>query len=106
MVDNLKIEYDINMQANVSTHPDTVLWAIETFKYYPTILKIKEFMTDKVLSFSLNYTAQENTYKTLQNLDKKKKTCQENDIPVKMIKSHNYIFSYFIHHNFNNSLSS
>ena len=25
MVDNLKIEYDINMQANVSTHPDPVL---------------------------------------------------------------------------------
>ena len=29
-----------------------------------------------------------------------------NDIPAKIIKSHNDIFSYFIHHNFNNSLFS
>ena len=31
MVDNIKIEFDINRQANVSTHPDPALWAIETF---------------------------------------------------------------------------
>ena len=105
MVDNLKIEYDINRQANVSTHPDPVLRAIETFKYHPSILKIKEFMTAKGMSFSFGYTTQEKTYKTLQNLDKKK-TCQENDIPMKIIKLRNDIFSYFIHHNFNNSLFS
>ena len=105
MVDNLKIEYDINRQANVSTHPDPVLRAIETFKYHPSILKIKEFMTNKGMSFSFCYTTQKETYKTLQNLDKKK-TCQENDIPVKIIKSHKDIFSYFIHHNFNNSVYS
>ena len=33
MVNNLKIEYDINRQSNVSTHPDPVLRTIETFKY-------------------------------------------------------------------------
>ena len=33
MVDNFKIEYDINRQSNVSTRPDPVLRAIETFKY-------------------------------------------------------------------------
>ena len=43
--------------------------------------------------------------KTLQNLDKKK-TCHKNDIPVKIIKLHQDIFSYVIHHNFNNSLHS
>ena len=57
------------------------------------------------MSFSFCYTTQKETYKTLQNLDKKK-TCQENDIPVKIIKSHKDIFSYFIHHNFNNSVYS
>ena len=36
MVDNLKIEYDIDRQANVSTHPDPVLQVIETFKYHPS----------------------------------------------------------------------
>ena len=48
MVDNLRIEYDINSQANVSTHQDFALEAIETFKYDPSILKIKYFMTAKV----------------------------------------------------------
>ena len=59
MVDNLKIEYDINRQANVFTHPVPVLRAIETFKYHPSILKIKEFMTNKGMSFSSGYTTQE-----------------------------------------------
>ena len=61
MVDNLNIEYDINRQANVSTHPDPVLRAIETFKYHPSILKIKGFMTNKGISFSFGYTTQEKT---------------------------------------------
>ena len=60
MVDNLKIEYDINRQANVSTHPDPVLRAIETFKYHPSILKIKEFMTYKGISFSQPYYSRKN----------------------------------------------
>ena len=41
MVNNLKIEYDINRQSNVSTHPDPVLRAIETFKYTLVYLKLK-----------------------------------------------------------------
>ena len=56
MVDNLKIEYEINRQANVSTHPDPVWRAIETFKYHPSILKIKKFMAGKGMSFSFGYT--------------------------------------------------
>ena len=61
MVDNLKIEYDINRQANVSTHPDPVLRAIGTFKYHPSILKIKEFMINKGMSFSFGYTTLKET---------------------------------------------
>ena len=56
----------------------------ETLNYHPSILKVKEFMTDNGMSFSFSYTTQEKKYKTLQNLDKKK-TCQENDIPVKRV---------------------
>ena len=62
-------------------------------------------MTNKGMSFCFGYTTQGKTYKALQNLDKKKMS-QVNDIPVKIIKSHKDIFSYFIHHNFNNSLYS
>ena len=43
MVDNLKMEYDINRQASVSAHPDPVLQVIETCKYHPSTLKNKEF---------------------------------------------------------------
>ena len=66
----------------MSTHPDPVLQAIGTFKYHPSILKIKAFMTNKGMSFSLGYTIQEKADKALQNLDQKK-TCQKNDIPLK-----------------------
>ena len=61
-------------------------------------------MTNKSVSFSFNYTTQEKTYTRHCKTLIRKKTCQENDIPVK-IKSH-VIFFYFIHHNFNNSLFS
>ena len=62
-------------------------------------------MTDKRMSFSFGYTTHEKIYMTMQNLDMKK-TCQENNIPVNIIKSHKDIFPYFIHHNFYNSLFS
>ena len=97
MIDNVKVEFDISRQANVSTHLDPVLRAIEAIKYHPNILKIKDFMTD--------YTTQQKTYETLQNLYKKK-ACQENGVPVKIIKPHNDKFSYFTLHNFNNALFS
>ena len=47
MVNNLSTEYDISRQAKVSTHPDPILQAIETFRYHRSILKIKEFVTEK-----------------------------------------------------------
>ena len=47
-------------------------------------------MTGKGMSFK--YSTQEKTYKALQNLDNKK-ACQENYIPVKIIK---YIMIYFL----------
>ena len=71
--DNLKIESDIDRQANVSAHPDPVLRAIGTFKYHQSILKIKECLTDKGMSFSFSYTTQEKSCKTLQNLYRKKR---------------------------------
>ena len=48
MVDNLTVEHDIDMQSNVSTHPDPVLPAIETLKYHPSILKIKQEIQEKI----------------------------------------------------------
>ena len=43
------------------------------------------------MSFSFNYTTQEKTCKTLQNLDKKMNMSRKWH-PMKIIKSHNDIF--------------
>ena len=56
MVDNLTVEYDIDMQSNVSAHPDPVLQAIETLKYHPSILRIKQEVQEKIKKLnSRNY---------------------------------------------------
>ena len=75
----------------MSSHSDPVLQANKNIQISPSIPENKEFMADKGMSFSFRYTTQEKTYKTLKNLDKKK-TCQENDISVNIIKSHKDIF--------------
>ena len=62
MVYNSKIEYDINRQANMSTHQDPVLRMVETFKYHLSILKTKEVMTGKGMSLSFGNSTQEKTY--------------------------------------------
>ena len=56
-------------------------------------------------NFYFEYTSCDQTLKELEKLDPKK-TSQMNDIPVKVIKGNKYIVAFFIHHNFNNSLSS
>ena len=45
---------------------------IEAFKDHSNILKIKEFMTEKGMSFFSSCTTPEKNYKALQNSDKKK----------------------------------
>ena len=57
---------------------------IETFKYQVSMLKLKEYMADKGMSFSFSYNTQEKTYKTLQNFNGKK-ACEKNDISAKII---------------------
>ena len=60
-------------------------------------------MTEKGMSFSFRYTTQEKPYNALQNLDKKG---QENELCENNKMWHHHVFSYFIHHNLNTSLSS
>ena len=104
MFENLKIDPLIDI-SNVTTHPDPILRAIETYKNHSSVLKIKAFMRNRNLSFSFSYTTKQNISKALKNLDQKK-ACQGNDIPVKMIKFSDDIVSDFIYHNYNNSLFS
>ena len=52
-------------------------------------------MVNKGMSFSFSYTTREKTYKTLQNLDKKK-TCQEKDKPLKISHTVIYFLTLYI----------
>ena len=62
MVENLKIDPLIDI-SNVSTHPDPILRAIETYKNHSSVLKIKAFMRNRNLSFSFSYTTKQNISK-------------------------------------------
>ena len=62
-------------------------------------------MKEKNLNFSFEFVDKTKISKEINKLDGKK-TCQEHDIPVKLIKSNKDLFSHFIYLNFNNSLFS
>ena len=79
--------------------------AIIKYKNHPS----KKAITDKMEKlgkpiFNFKFTSHEETEKEVNNL-KIKKTSQKSDIPLKIIKKNVDIISYFLYHNFNNSLS-
>ena len=62
-------------------------------------------MTGKGMSFSFSYTTQQKLIKHCKIQIKKKHVKRITSLYT-ILKSHNDVFSYFIHHNFNNSLFS
>ena len=62
-------------------------------------------MKNKNMSFSFSFVTKETILNELRKLNPKK-TCQESDIPVKIIKENLDIVSIFVYNNFNNSLFS
>ena len=60
-------------------------------------------MGRKGVQFSFNFETKNKILAEIHNLDSKK-SCQESDIPVKIIKDNIDIFSEFIFHNFNSSI--
>ena len=79
--------------------------AIIKYKNHPSIKAITDRM-EKLGNpiFNFKFTSHEETEKEVNNL-KIKKASQKTDIPVKIIKENVDIISYFLYHNFNNSLS-
>ena len=79
--------------------------AIIKYKNHPSIKAITDRMErlDNPIS-NFKFTSHEETEKEVNNL-KIKKASQKSDIPVKIIKENVDIISYFLYHNFNNSLS-
>ena len=79
--------------------------AIIKYKNHPRIKAITDRM-EKLgkPTFNFKFTSHEETEKEVNNL-KIKKASQKSDIPLKIIKENVDIISYFLYHNFNNSLS-
>ena len=79
--------------------------AITKYKNHPSIKAITGRM-EKLgkRTFNFKLTSHEKTEKKVNNL-KIKKASQKSDIPLKIIKENVDIISYFLYHNFNNSLS-
>ena len=85
---------------------DRVKASIKKYKDHPSIICIK----DKISSinnskFSFNFVSLEQTLDEINNLNPKKSS-QTTGIPVPIIKGNKDVIVMFIHHNFNNSLSS
>ena len=82
---------------------DPVCNAIKKYEYHSSIKKIKHFMSGKDLQFLFNFETKNRILAEIHNLDNKK-TCQESDIPVKIIIVNIDIFSESIFNNFSNSI--
>ena len=78
--------------------------AIAKLENHPSIIVIIEKM-EKLgkPTFGFDFTSYEKNVKEFNNL--KVKVSQKTDIPVRIIKENIDIFSYFMYHYFNNSLS-
>ena len=79
--------------------------AIAKYGNHPSIIAVTEKM-EKLgnPTFGFDFTSYEETVKEVNNL-KIRKVSQKTDIPVRIIKENIDIVSYFLYHNFNNSLS-
>ena len=78
--------------------------AIIKYKNHPSIKSSNDKM-EKLGKpiFNFKFTSHEETEKEVNNL-KIKKGSQNSDIPLNIIKENVDIISYFLYHNFNNSL--
>ena len=66
------------------THSDPVLKATKKYEKHPSIVKIKEKMKNKNMSFPFSFATKETIIIELRKLNPKK-PCQESGIPVKII---------------------
>ena len=79
--------------------------AITKHQNHPSIIAITEKM-EKLgnPTFGFDFTSYEETVKEVNNL-KIRKVSHKTDIPIRIIKENIDIVSYFLYHNFNNTLS-
>ena len=83
----LGIKNVFDKEANLTNIEDPILKAFTKYKNHSSILRIKSYMKEKLnLTFSFDFVNKTKISKETDKLEKKK-ACQENVIPVKLIKS-------------------
>ena len=112
VVKKLGIEQASDDEPNLPNVDNPGSRANAKYKHHPSILRIKNYLKEKVLyffflfvCFCFEFVDKPKISKEINKLNRKK-ACQEHDIPVKYIKSNKELFSHFIYHSFNNSLFS
>ena len=85
IVNKLGIEDVTDDESNLSNIDDPISKAIAKYENHPSILRIKNYLKEKDLNFPFEFADKPNISKEINQLDGKK-TYQEHDIPVKLIK--------------------
>ena len=99
---NLKIDSNlVEITQNLNT-TDPNLKVIKKHEKHPSVIKIKETMKNKNMSFSFSFVTKKAILNGLCKLNPKK-ACQKSGIPVKKVKEILDIVSNFIYNNHNNS---
>ena len=85
---------------------DSLILALEKYKDHPSITSIKSKMTSiDNPKFGFRFVSLNEALTGINKLNRKK-TSQATDIPVKIIKENKDVISFYVFHNFNNTLSS
>ena len=105
IVKKLRILTEEQTAYSAANQLSEVEMAIIKYKNHPSIKAITDRM-EKLgkPTFNFKFTSHEETEKEVNNL-KIKKASQKSDIPLKIIKENVDIISYFLYHDFNDSLS-
>ena len=102
---NLGILTEMERATFIENNLSEVEMALKRYKNHPSITAITKRMKNLGnFTFSFNFISHDDIVKELNKL-KTKKASQKTDIPIKIVKENVDIISYFLYHNFNNSLS-
>ena len=102
-VKNLNITVSGNILCEVNNMKNPVLKAIEKYKKHPSIKAVLGISKND--NFILEKVFYEEILHKTKQLDTRK-TCQETELPSKIIKMNSDIFSAFLHQNFNDTIAT
>ena len=104
IVNTLNIEKDKSIFCDTGHGTDPLLRAIKKYSKHPSILRIRQYFKNPT-EFSFVPVDKDVMAKEIKNLNINKATPQD-DIPVKILKLNNDIFSHYLSQIFNESIEA